>query len=255
MSDEFINYLKYIGFFKDNDAYNLFFQIYSKNANNNINGNKISFNNKKSIIISSMLQYINSLSSSQLESLLKNIYEKYIENRLKIESNKLIKILKIYHNKEIKFYFVYWKKLSKYLCHEELFNNNLSKYNKKSLNNSVVSTNNDFIKRQELFMQKKKFNMMKNIDDNEQEIQLLYTFKPNINDKNLFNIKIEQKQRRKNLYKNKSINGEKMKNLIKIVDNERGYTFKPKTNIKFDLEYKRKSSCLTLPVKKKFNNI
>ena len=253
MSNEFINYLKYIGFFQDNNAYNFFIKTYSANLNNDINLKKVSFY-KKNAIITSMMHYINSLSTSQLEYMLKNVYDKFIENKIKTESNKLIKILKIYYNKEIKFYFIYWKKLSKYLLHEEILYNNLVKINKKNQNNSIINANNNFIERQELFMQKKKFNMIKNIDDNEQEIQLLYTFKPNINENNLYKMKIEQKERRKNLYKNKSINGEKMKKLIKTVYNERGFTFKPKTNIRFVLECKRKNSCKTFTIKKKIDN-
>ena len=289
MSEEFINYLKYIGFINENTI-QLFISLYNKNLE--LNDNNIPKEKYKIKIINSMEQYIKTLSELQISEIMKNIYERYIQNKIKIESKKLLNLIKIYQNKEIKFYFIYWNKLSQYLKHKEMqkyqqkifnikHNDNKSINNSNFLNgdyldamtvnNNVVNKNNfipnnismikvrnsndtysnninnlsnktkipskDFIERQEKYMQLKKRNLMKNIDNNEEEFQLLYTFKPcliestksyyygnnngvSFNSKNFRNL---------NLYTNK-IHEIKMRNLREIVDNERGLTFKPRIN-------------------------
>ena len=85
---------------------------------------------------------------------------------------------------------------------------------------------------------------MKNIDDNEEEFQLLYTFKPcleestkSFNQGNNYNgasLKNSKNNRNINLYNNK-MHDLKMKNLRAVVDIERGLTFKPRIN-----SYKKK---------------
>ena len=78
---------------------------------------------------------------------------------------------------------------------------------------------------------------MKNIDNNEEEFQLLYTFKPcliestrsyNYNGASLRDL-TKNRNRNINLYSNK-IHDLKMENLRQTIDNERGLTFKPRIN-------------------------
>ena len=265
MFQEFINYLKYIGFISEET-----FPIFSSKFNSiHENENK----NKKLKIINSMINYIKSLSEEQTIKIMTGIYERYLENKIKISSNKLLNLLKIYQNKEIKFYMVYWNKLSQYLMHKEIQQyqtNNINLYERKTLNNNstttikgnnipfpnnistikaknselnTISVNNisnnvqcikpknlskEFIERQEKFIQMKQEKLMKNIDNNEEEFQLLYTFKPClVNSMKSFNV--NNKYRNENLYNNK-MHEMRMKNLREAIDNERGYTFKPRIN-------------------------
>ena len=289
MTEEFINYLKYIGFIDENSI-DYFISIYNsiiESQNDNID-EKIK---NKVGIINSMVQFIKSLKDEQILGIMTKIYERYKENKIKIESKKLLKLIKIYQNKEIKFYFIYWMRLSQYLKHKEIqtyqqqllamkidnktFNNsnfingdylesmtvnnnninnknnfipnnismikvrNSESYNNYNINNkSKISTNN-FIERQEKYLQLKKKNLMKNIDNNEEEFQLLYTFKPCLIESTKsynygFNnhgapLRDVKKNRKNDLYSNK-MHDIKMKNLRETVDNERGLTFKPRIN-------------------------
>ena len=287
MSAEFINYLKYIGFIDENTIH-FFISIYSSIIESDKNDkNK---ENNKTKIITSMIEYIKKLTDDQISEIMSKIYEKYIENKIKIQSKKLINLLNIYKNKEIKFYFVYWNRLSQYLKHKEIqeyqqqilsiknesksINNsnfikgnyldamtvNINANNKNNfipnnismikVRNSDTYTNNnnihnklkiplnDFIERQEKYMLLKKKNLLKNIDNNEEEFQMLYTFKPCLVESNKFyyinnynkeNLREIKKNRNINLYSSK-IHDIKMKNLRETVDNERGLTFKPRIN-------------------------
>ena len=286
MSEEFINYLKYIGFL-DETTIESFISIYKsilESDNNN------TLEKSKSKIINSMIKFIKSLTDEQITGMMTKIYERYTENKLKIESKKLLNLINIYKNKEIKFYYIYWNKLSQYLKHKEIqkYQQQFAtiKYDNKSNNNSyfingdyldamTVSninnknnfipnnismikvrnsdnyTNNynihnrpkiplnNFIERQEKYMELKKKNLMKNIDNNEEEFQLLYTFKPclvestkSFNQGNNYNgasLRNSKNNRNSNLYSNK-MHDLKMKNLREAVDNERGLTFKPRIN-------------------------
>ena len=290
MSEEFINYLKYIGFIDKNNV-EYFISIYNSSfeqKNDNINNKKEKTKSKENII-NSMIKYIKSLTDEQISEIMTRIYERYKENKIKIESKKLMNLIRIYQNKEIKFYFIYWKKLSQYLKHKEIqehqqkfltiknennnsnflsgdylesmtVSNNKNKnsfipnnismikvrnsdnykynYNYNFYNRPKIS-NSNFIERQEKYMQLKKKNLLKNIDNNEEEFQLLYTFKPclvestkSYNYGNNYNgsyLRDAEKNRSINLYSNK-IHDLKMKNLRQTVDNERGLTFKPRIN-------------------------
>ena len=106
MFQEFINYLKYIGFISEET-----FPVFSSEFNS-ISGQENSINNPKLNIIACMYNYIKSLSEEQSLQIMSGIYERYLENKIKISSSKLLNLLRIYRNKEIKFYFVYWNKLS-----------------------------------------------------------------------------------------------------------------------------------------------
>lgn len=292
MTEEFINYLKYIGLIDENNIEN-FISIYNSTSEQENDNLKRESKNKKNII-NTMIKYIKSLTDEQISAIMTKIYERYKENKIKIESKKLLNLIKIYKNKEIKFYFVYWERLSKYLKHKEIqefqtyqqqlltikndnknINNNSNfisgnylesmtvsnnKNNKNNFipnnismikaRNSDIYTNNyyinnkpkismnNFIERQEKYLQLKKKNLMKNIDSNEEEFQLLYTFKPCLAEStksyfsgynNLASFRDSKKNRKKNLYSNK-IREVKMKNLRQTVDNERGLTFKPRIN-------------------------
>lgn len=285
MSEEFINYLKYIGFIDENSI-PFFISLYNSNFEPEDNNNLKEKNKAK--IINSMTQFIKSLEDNQLSEVMTRIYDRYTENKIKIESKKLINLINIYKNKEIKFYFIYWNKLSQYLKHKEIqkyqmqfltiknaenksinnsnfingdylesmtVSNNINNKNNFIPNNismikvrnseAYTSTNNnrsklatkDFIERQEKYMQLKKRNLMKNIDNNEEEFQLLYTFKPCLVEStksyyygnNGVSGRDTKKNRNINLYSNK-IHDLKMKNLRETVDNERGLTFKPRIN-------------------------
>ena len=70
--------------------------------------------------------------------------------------------------------------------------------------------------------------LMKNIDSNEEEFQLLYPFKPNL-EISMIPFNGDNKNRNENLYSNK-LHDMRIKNLREIIDNERGYTFKPRIN-------------------------
>ena len=287
MSEEFINYLKYIGFL-DETTIESFISIYKSILESDNNNTK---EKNKTKIINSMIKFIKSLTDEQISIMMTKIYERYTENKLKIESKKLLNLINIYKNKEIKFYYIYWNKLSQYLKHKEIqkYQKQLAKikYDNKSNNNSnfiygdyldemTVSNNinnknnfipnnismikvrnsdnytnnyniynrpkislNNFIERQEKYMELKKKNLMKNIDSNEEEFQLLYTFKPclaestkSFNQGNNYNgasLRNSKNNRNINLYSNK-MHELKMKNLREVVDNERGLTFKPRIN-------------------------
>ena len=291
MSEEFINYLRYIGFIDEN-TFSFFISIYKSNFESDSKNEK---EKNKTKIINSMVQYIKTLNDEQISEIMSKIYERFAENKIKIESKKLLNLIKIYKNKDIKFYFIYWNRLSQYLKHKEIQkyqqqfitiknenkSNNISNFingdyldamtmsnninNKNNfipnnismikVRNSDTYTNNqnnqnnihnrpkipinNFIERQEKYMQLKKKNLMKNIDNNEEEFQLLYTFKPCLDEStksyyygNNYNreaIRDLKKNRNINLYTNK-IHDIKMKNLRETVDNERGLTFKPKIN-------------------------
>ena len=281
MSEEFLNYLNYIGFIDENTIPS-FISIYNTPSELDKENQK---EKNKTKIINSMIQYIKSLTDEQILGVMTKIYERYKENKIKIESKKLLNLIRIYNNKEIKFYFIYWNKLSQYLKHKEIqlyqqqfgaikienksnnnlnnnsnfingdylesmtvTNNNSNKNNFipnnismiKVRNSDAYTTNNNnihtrpkipsnnFIERQEKYMQLKKQNLMKNIDNNEEEFQLLYTFKPClVNSIKSFNV--NNKYRNQNLYNNK-MHEMRMKQLREIIDNERGYTFKPRIN-------------------------
>ena len=276
MFQEFINYLKYIGFISEET-----FPIFSSEFNS-ISKPDNSNNNPKNKIITCMNNYIKSLTEEQSLQIMSGIYEQYLENKIKISSSKLLNLLRIYRNKEIKFYFIYWNKLSQYLMHKEIqkfqqyqqINNNNNKedeflerktinsnpninnkgYNnffpnnistikqrnsdlitisvknvsKKGKNVKPKSLSKEFIERQEKFIQLKQKKLMKNIDNNEEEFQLLYTFKPNLL-KSMIPFNGDNKIRNENLYNNK-LHEMRIKNLREIIDNERGYTFKPRIN-------------------------
>ena len=274
MFQEFINYLKYIGFISEET-----FPIFSSEFNS-ISKPDNSNNDPKNKIITCMNNYIKSLTEEQSLQIMSGIYEQYLENKIKISSSKLLNLLRIYRNKEIKFYFIYWNKLSQYLMHKEIqkfqqyqqINNNNNKedeflerktinsnpnINNKGYNNffpnnisTIKQRNSDlitisvknvskkwqnvkpkslskeFIERQEKFIQLKQKKLMKNIDNNEEEFQLLYTFKPNLL-KSMIPFNGDNKIRNENLYNNK-LHEMRIKNLREIIDNERGYTFKPR---------------------------
>ena len=276
MFQEFINYLKYIGFISEET-----FPIFSSELNS-ISKPDNSNNDPKNKIITCMNNYIKSLTEEQSLQIISEIYERYLENKIKISSSKLLNLLRIYRNKEIKFYFVYWNKLSQYLMHKEIqkfqqyqqINNNKNKVdeflerktinsnpniNNKGYNNifpnnisTIKQRNSDlitisvknvskkgqkvkpkslskeFIERQEKFILLKQKKLMKNIDNNEEEFQLLYTFKPNLL-KSMIPFNGDNKIRNENLYNNK-LHEMRIKNLREIIDNERGYTFKPRIN-------------------------
>ena len=276
MFQEFINYLKYIGFISEET-----FPIFSSELNS-ISKPDNSNNDPKNKIITCMNNYIKSLTEEQSLQIMSGIYEQYLENKIKISSSKLLNLLRIYRNKEIKFYFIYWNKLSQYLMHKEIqkfqqyqqINNNNNKedeflerktinsnpnINNKGYNNffpnnisTIKQRNSDlitisvknvskkgqkvkpkslskeFIERQEKFIQLKQKKLMKNIDNNEEEFQLLYTFKPNLL-KSMIPFNGDNKIRNENLYNNK-LHEMRIKNLREIIDNERGYTFKPRIN-------------------------
>ena len=276
MFQEFINYLKYIGFISEET-----FPIFSSEFNS-ISKPDNSNNDPKNKIITCMNNYIKSLTEEQSLQIMSGIYEQYLENKIKISSSKLLNLLRIYRNKEIKFYFIYWNKLSQYLMHKEIqkfqqyqqINNNNNKedeflerktinsnpninnkgYNnifpnnistikqrnsdlitisvknvsKKGQNVKPKSLSKEFIERQEKFIQLKQKKLMKNIDNNEEEFQLLYTFKPNLL-KSMIPFNGDNKIRNENLYNNK-LHEMRIKNLREIIDNERGYTFKPRIN-------------------------
>jgi len=248
MFEEFINYLKYIGFITESTFHIFLSELNpSSESDNNIKNPKLK-------IISSMVNYIKILPEEKIIEIMTGIYERYLENKQKISSNKLLKLIKIYQKKELKFYMIYWNKLSQYLMHKDIqresintinnyIPNNLSSIKVRNsdlhfiTNNNVSNINNikqnniskDFIERQEKFMLIKQKNLMKNIGNNEEEFQLLYTFKPNLDkSKKHFNGKIKRNNI-DNLYNSKN-HDIKMKNLREVIDNERGYTFKPRIN-------------------------
>ena len=273
MFQEFINYLKYIGFISE-ETFKIFsseFDSFPEPENNK--------NNPKMKIITSMRNYIKALSEEQILKIMGSIYDRYSENKIKISSKKLLNLFKIYRNKELKFYMIYWNKLSQYLMHKEIqkyqiyqtnnksddnfeskaLNNNsniISKSNNKisfpnnisiikqrnsDINNITTkqktknvlnirpkSLSKEFILRQEKFIKIKKQNLMKNIDNNEEEFQALYTFKPCLV-KTMNSFTGNNKLRNENLYNNK-LHEWRIRNLREVIDNERGYTFKPKIN-------------------------
>ena len=273
MFQEFINYLKYIGFISE-ETLKIFsseFDSFPEPENSN--------NNPKMKIITTMRNYIKALSEEQILKIMGSIYDRYSENKIKISSKKLLNLIKIYRNKELKFYMIYWNKLSQYLMHKEIqkyqiyqtnnksddnfeskaLNNNsniISKSNNKisfpnnisiikqrnsDINNITTkqktknvlnirpkSLSKEFILRQEKFIKIKKQNLMKNIDNNEEEFQALYTFKPCLV-KTMNSFTGNNKLRNENLYNNK-LHEWRIRNLREVIDNERGYTFKPKIN-------------------------
>ena len=273
MFQEFINYLKYIGFISE-ETFKIFsseFDSFPEPENNK--------NNPKMKIITSMRNYIKALSEEQILKIMGGIYDRYSENKIKISSKKLLNLFKIYRNKELKFYMIYWNKLSQYLMHKEIqkyqiyqtnnksddnfdskalnnnsniisksnnkisFPNNIStikqrnsdintvtvnKKTKNVLNIRPKSLSKEFILRQEKFIKMKKQNLMKNIDNNEEEFQALYTFKPCLV-KTMNSFTGNNKLRNENLYNNK-LHEWRIRNLREVIDNERGYTFKPKIN-------------------------
>ena len=273
MFQEFINYLKYIGFISE-ETFKIFsseFDSFPEPENSN--------NNPKMKIITTMRNYIKALSEEQILKIMGSIYDRYSENKIKISSKKLLNLFKIYRNKELKFYMIYWNKLSQYLMHKEIqkyqiyqtnnksddnfeskalnnnsniisksnnkisFPNNIStikqgnsdintvtvnKKTKNVLNIRPKSLSKEFILRQEKFIKMKKQNLMKNIDNNEEEFQSLYTFKPCLV-KTMNSFTGNNKLRNENLYNNK-LHELRIRNLRDIIDNERGYTFKPKIN-------------------------
>ena len=274
MFQEFINYLKYIGFISE-ETYPIF-----SSAFNSVSEPENSNKNPKLKITTSMNNYLKSLSEEQSIQIMTSIYERYLENKRKISSQKLLNLLTIYRNKEIRFYFIYWNKLSQYLMHKEIQknlqnlkinnNNTIEEFlERKTMTNiniknkaykncfpgdisaikgrnsdmNTMSVNNianniqyikpkslskEFIERQEKFIQMKQKKLMKNIDNNEEEFQLLHTFKPNII-KSMKPYNGDNKYRNENLYNNK-LHDMRMKNLREVIDNERGYTFKPRIN-------------------------
>ena len=273
MFQEFINYLKYIGFISE-ETFKIFsseFESFPEPENSN--------NNPKMKIITTMRNYIKALSEEQILKIMGSIYDRYSENKIKISSKKLLNLFKIYRNKELKFYMIYWNKLSQYLMHKEIQKYQLYQTNNKSddnfdskaLNNNsnIISKSNnkisfpnnistikqrnsdintvtvnkktknvfnirpkslskEFILRQEKFIKMKKQKLMKNIDNNEEEFQSLYTFKPCLV-KTMNSFTGNNKLRNENLYNNK-LHEMRIRNLREVLDNERGYTFKPKIN-------------------------
>jgi hypothetical protein len=272
MFQEFINYLKYIGFINE-ETYPVFSSELDSNSEQE-NNNK----NPKLKLITAMSNYIKLLSDEQTKKIMTDIFERYLENKIKINSKKLLNLIRIYRNKEIKFYMIYWYKLSQYLLHKEIqkyqqynnnkseeflemktinnnsnsnikgssniiFPNNISTIKGRNSNMNTISVNNisnkikyitpkslskDFIERQEKFIQMKQKNLMKNIDSNEEEFQLLHTFKPNLIN-SMIPYNGNDKYRYENLYNNK-MHEMRIKNLREVIDNERGYTFKTKIN-------------------------
>ena len=271
MFEEFINYLKYIGFISEEtiQIFSSEYNSFPKPENKN--------NNPKMKIITSMRNYIKALSEEQILKIMGGIYDRYTENKIKISSNKLLNLIRIYRNKELKFYMIYWNKLSQYLMHKEIQKyqltknksegnleirelNNNSNINNKSNNkisfpnnistiqgrnsdintisvtkktNNVInlrpkSLSKDFIQRQEKFIKMKQKKLMKNIDNHEEEFQSLYTFKPCLV-KTMKSYTGNNKLRNENLYSNK-LHEMRIRNLREVLDNERGYTFKPKIN-------------------------
>ena len=273
MFEEFINYLKYIGFISEEtiQIFSSEYNSFPKPENKN--------NNPKMKIITSMRNYIKALSEEQILKIMAGIYDRYTENKIKISSNKLLNLIRIYRNKELKFYMIYWNKLSQYLMHKEIQQYQLYKKNNKSVdnleikelnnnyntinrsNNKISFPNNistikvrngdintisankkttntlnirpkslskEFIQRQEKFIKMKKRKLMKNIDSNEEEFQALYTFKPCLV-KSMKSYTGNNKLRNENLYSNK-LHEMRIRNLREVLDNERGYTFKPKIN-------------------------
>ena len=154
MFEEFINYLKYIGFISDET-----FPIFSSKFNS-ISETENSKNNPRLKIIVSMSNYIKSLSEDQSIQIMAGIYERYLENKIKISSQKLLNLLRIYQNKDLKFYFIYWNKLSQYLMHKEIqkYQQYQTNYNNKSID--------DFSKKKNLNINNYFTNIQNNVKKN-----------------------------------------------------------------------------------------
>ena len=104
----------------------------------------------------------------------------------------------------------------------------INKKTNNAINLRPKSLSKDFIQRQEKFIKMKQQKLMKNIDNNEEEFQSLYTFKPCLV-KTMKSYTGNNKLRNENLYSNK-LHEMRIRNLREVLDNERGYTFKPKIN-------------------------
>ena len=296
---EFVEYLKYIKFLNEESSqsfiklFNTFSQSKSQKSsrkvdNNNLNKDK-NFNSiftnsspsKYDIIIRTIYNYLISLNENQLKLLSKGLIDGYNENKNKIKSKFIFRLLEIYQNKEIKYYLKKWKKILFYInkiehipdsnLEQNILNSKIGKNKKYKSNinkiiNEKISENqmktDDFINRQEKYYQKIQKAHEKAILKNEEEMQLLCSFSPQLNIKNrnikskykYEGVKTENYPYKKKENDNKNINKntkrsntsgnskiisqrlyndynkiqKRKKELQKEIDEERGITFKPK---------------------------
>ena len=237
---DFIDYLYYIGFLCPDNLTKLI-TIYESQNNMGNNCDKVIDNkmeNKYNKMALSMNQLIKQSSPEEVQEMMNRIVNNYLKNRNKIIVSMARKLYKFYRNKELKFYFVFWRKMAKFLKHQQMemlklnlnsinngyfinndnktinslntphpsqnyysttskLNTSNNKFNRaKSRGNTskntdiedLIITNNhldrrtqDFIKRQEKFIQLKSFNKMQIKEKKEQEERLVCTFNPKLN--------------------------------------------------------------------------
>ena len=214
-----------------------------------------------------MGDYLISLNKESLIKLGINIYNKYIKNKQQTICKHLIKVFNIFQNilnKNVEYCFNIWgykdinnnniKSSRSYSNDKILKANQYNNITKSSINiNSKEKTYKEFLERLDKYNTKKEKNKLYKESLKEEEINLLYTFSPDLSlsktnklnnnklntskKKNNKEIIEEEKPKRKvdnkrmlklyNDYQKKIINNKKLKENI---DKENGITFSPKLN-------------------------
>ena len=274
-SKEYIQYLINTGILNTETSENFSNLLYSVRFGNQQKPIEANNNQDKSniitrdLLITSLTKYIQSLSTENLTEMVTGIYNKYISDKNNRISNYLYKLINIYIKSNIKFYLIYWKKLAHYLKHKDqvkkLYDNNKKtqqnlKMKGKSFSKRNIK-NNDFLQRQDNFIQLRNFHRLKCYNNKENNLKIVCTFNPKLNKKINYNYSSnipsaltisnnynqegycnsrennssfinnsrigESAQRMYNYYNLYKI---KRKKLKEVVDNERGLNFRPLIN-------------------------
>ncbi len=221
----FFDYLLYIGV-TTNSTTSIIFQLLSTKYKDSLPINL------DDLLISLISDYFKSLTKEQLESIGKNVYEQYINNKLSTKLKYLKKLFKIkynYNKRKKRKYFNLWRLNAINTTTINKNNYFFRGVDKKSSLSDLSSSLNNFFDRMN-FYDNKKTNLINNLKlMKEFDIKNKYTFTPNIpkkrdkkKNRKLYNILYEE-------YKEKS---KPLNELSQKLFEERGFTFSPRLYLK-----------------------
>ena len=155
------------------------------------------------ILINSITTYFTTLSTLQYKQISKNLVDKFAENKKRVKMKYLTNVFQIYSKKYRKKGFNTWKAFLLKNDYDAILDKinssshfgakkvryNSARANDKKGNGDVANTN--FLTRQEKLNQKAKENKQQVVNRQEEELKLLYTFSPKVNNSTSFTKKMQ----------------------------------------------------------------
>ena len=155
------------------------------------------------ILINSITTYFTTLSTLQYKQISKNLVDKFAENKKRVKMKYLTNVFQIYSKKYRKKGFNKWKAFLLKKDYDAILDKinssshfgvkkvryNSARTTDKKINGDVA--NNNFLNRQEKLIQKAKENKQQVANRQEEELKLLYTFSPKVNNSTSFTKKLQ----------------------------------------------------------------